>query len=269
VRQMYGVVIALVTDLDDPDSQGRVKLSFPWLAEDGADSGWAPIVRPLAGKDRGFYYMPELEDEALVAFEHGDINHPIVLGFLHNGVDLPPTKSIDTHVRRLRSVAGHQLELDDRDGEESVRVTTDGGHQLEMRDPEGFVEIVTSAGQKIRMQDSPGQISLSTVAGTKVTIDDTPSQIELRTVTGVTLTVSDTGGVTVSAPVGAVSVNSLSADVTTTGSASVTASSMTVNSPVLSVNSAMASFTGVIQCTALLTQSVVSASYTPGVGNIW
>ncbi|WP_255221651.1 phage baseplate assembly protein V [Rhodococcus wratislaviensis] len=246
---MDGVVVGLVASLDDPQSQGRIKLRFPWLAEDGADSGWAPIVNPMAGKERGFYYMPEVDDEVLVAFEHGDINHPFVVGFLHNGVDLPPFDGIDAHVRRVRTVSGHMLEFDDRSGQESVRLSTNSGHQLEMRDPEGFVELVTNAGQKIRLQDTPGQISLSTV-------------------TGVTVTISDAGGVSVMAPVGAVSVTSLNATVNATASAAVNATAVTLNTPLLTVNSGLAVFSGVVQCQTLVSTAVASLSYTPGAGNL-
>jgi uncharacterized protein involved in type VI secretion and phage assembly len=267
--QVYGVVVAIVQDVHDPDEQGRVRLTFPWLAAEGADSGWAPIARPMAGKDRGYFYQPEIDDEALVAFEHGDVDHPMVLGFLHNGVDLPPYQDIDEHVRRLKSVAGHVLELDDRDGKESVRLHTNQGHQLELHDPDGYVELVTVAGQKIRMQDQPGRIELSTVAGTKVTIDDVPSQIKLSTATGVSVTISDTGGVSVSAPTGAVSVDSLSAQLTATSSVTVEAPTMTLNTAMLSVNGGMATFSGIVQCSTLISSSVVSASYSPGAGNIW
>lgn len=268
MNRTYGVVNALVTDVDDPDEQGRVKLTFPWLDPD-AESGWAPIARPMSGQDRGYFYQPEVDDEALVAFEHGDVNHPMVLGFLHNGVDLPPYAGIDRHVRRLKSVAGHVLELDDRGGEESIRLHTDTGHQLELHDPGGYVELVTAGSQRIRMQDQPGRIELSTSTGTTVTIDDTPSQIQLRTVAGVTVTISDTGGVSVSAPAGPVAVNSLSAQVTSTASATVTAPSVGVDAAMLRVNAAMAMFSGVVQCQTLISQAVVSTSYTPGAGNIW
>lgn len=255
-------VVALVVDVADPQELGRVKVSFPWLAADGTTTEWAPIARPLAGKDRGFYYTPEVGDEAVVAFQFGDVNHPIVLGFLHNGVDKPPTTGIDTNVRRLRTVAGHQLEFDDRSDSESVRVTSRSGHQLELHDDSGYVEVKTTGGQKIRMEDTPGRIALSTTGGTSITMDDVPSSITIATATGVTLTVSDTGGVSVTAPTGAVKVTSLTADVTASAGVTVTAPMMTVNSPT-------AMFTGIVQCSTLLTQSVVSQSYTPGAGNIW
>ena len=269
MSRIYGVVNAVVTDVEDPDDMGRVKLRYPWLAEEGADSGWAPIARPLAGKDRGFHYLPEVDDEALVAFEHGVVDHPMVLGFLHNGVDKPPDDQVDQHVRRLKSVSGHVLELDDRDGKESIRLHTNKGHQLELHDPDGFVELHTVAGHKVRLQDQPGRIELATKGGTKVTLDDTPSQVELTTTSGVTITISDTGGVSVSAPVSPVTVQSLSATVQASSAVTVTAPSMTLNAAMLQVNGAMAMFSGVVQCSTLITSSVVSGSYTPGAGNIW
>lgn len=256
-------VIALVVDVEDPEVLGRVKVSFPWLAADGTTSTWAPIVRPMAGKDTGFYFMPQVGDEAVVAFQLGDFHHPLVLGFLHNSPDPPPTTGIDTNVRRLRTVAGHQLEFDDRPDSESVRVTTRTGHQLELHDDSGHVELTTTGGQKVRMDDLPGRIRLSTAGGTTVTLDDVPSSIQLTTTSGVTLTVSDAGGVSVSAPAGAVTVSALSAEVAASTTVSVTASMVSVNAPITS-------FAGIVQCTALIaTQAVVSPSYTPGAGNIW
>jgi uncharacterized protein involved in type VI secretion and phage assembly len=281
MTRTYGVVIALVSDVDDPDQQGRIKLRFPWLPSDETRSGWVPIVRPLAGHDRGFHYQPEVDDEALVAFEHGDFNHPIVLGFLHNGVDLPPNTDIDVHVRRLRSVAGHTCELDDRDGKESVRLSTAGGHQVEMRDPQGYTEIVTAGGQNIRLQDKKtppapedgpppeARIEMTTKSGTAITVHDDPSKIELKTVAGVTVTISDTEGVTVSAPTAAVSVKSLTAEVQASASATIKAPTMTLKGAMVSVDAAMANFSGIVSCQTLIAKaSVVSPAYTPGIGNI-
>ena len=156
MERVYGVVTALVTDVKDPDDMGRIKLSYPWLAADGTDSGWAPIVRPMAGNDRGFDYLPEVDDEALVAFEHGMVDHPMVLGFLHNGKDLPPHTGIDEHVRRLKSVSGHVFELDDRSGKESIRLHTPKGHQLELHDPNAAIELHTAGGHKVRLPGLAG-----------------------------------------------------------------------------------------------------------------
>ena len=83
---MYGLVTALVTANDD--QLGRVKLRFPWLDPD-YESDWARVARFEAGADSGAIFIPQVDDEVLVGFEFGDIDHPVVLGGLHNGVDKP------------------------------------------------------------------------------------------------------------------------------------------------------------------------------------
>jgi|SRR5215831_5821992 len=109
-KQLNGVVIGIVKSLDDPQQQGRIELQFPWLDE-AQRSAWAPVAAPMAGKKRGMFYMPELGDEVLVAFEHGDFDHPFIVGFLWNGVDTPPTN--DPHRRLIHSVNGHEIEIYD------------------------------------------------------------------------------------------------------------------------------------------------------------
>lgn len=87
--RIYGVVVAIVTNNRDPEKLGRLKVRFPWLS-DVNESAWARLCTPLAGKGRGFYYLPEIDDEVLVAFEFGDINRPIILGSLWTGEHIPP-----------------------------------------------------------------------------------------------------------------------------------------------------------------------------------
>ena len=182
MSRTYGVVIGLVADVDDPDKLGRIRVTYPWLGSgaDQATSKWVSIAVPLAGNDRGFCYLPEVDDEVLVAFDHGDVDHPFVIGFLHNGADTPPLDGIDKHVRRIKSVSGHIIDLDDRDGAEKVSVKTQGGHSLEMRDGDTTIEVATSGGQEITMTDSPAQIEVKTSTGTSVTISDLPSQVEVE-----------------------------------------------------------------------------------------
>ena len=110
MKTMSGVVIGIVKSLDDPRGEGRIELRFPWLAE-SSSSAWAPVASLMAGKERGTWYMPEIGDEALVAFEHGDFDHPFIIGFLWNGADKPPVT--DPHRRLIHSVNGHEIEIYD------------------------------------------------------------------------------------------------------------------------------------------------------------
>ena len=127
-------MVAQVSDANDPQKQGRVKLTFPWLS-DTYVSDWARTVQPGAGKDRGALVLPEVGDEVLVLFEQGDIRRPYVLGGLYNGVDTPPSGSptlIDgssgaINRRSLVSRRGHRIDLIDEDGRtEGITLSTTG-----------------------------------------------------------------------------------------------------------------------------------------------
>jgi len=121
--RIYGVVVGLVTNNQDPDSMGRVKVKFPWLS-DVDESAWARIAVLMAGKDRGTYFLPEVGDEVLVVFEHGDVRFPYVIGALWNGKDKPPLDNSDgkNNVRIIKSRSGHVVKLNDEDGKETVEI---------------------------------------------------------------------------------------------------------------------------------------------------
>ncbi|HEY6057335.1 MAG TPA: VgrG-related protein, partial [Candidatus Limnocylindrales bacterium] len=87
-KPIDGVVVAIVTNIDDDKKLGRVKLKFPWLS-DSYESDWARMVQLSAGPDSGAVFLPEVNDEVLVAFEFGDIRRPYVVGGLYNGKDKP------------------------------------------------------------------------------------------------------------------------------------------------------------------------------------
>ena len=124
-----GVHPAVVADINDPEQQGRVKLRFPWLS-DSFLSNWAARSQVGAGHDRGIWWLPEIDDEVLVAFVDGDVSHPVVVGSLFNGVDLPPLDGYAdggdglVDVRCLRTRAGHTIEFSDADGGELIRIAT-------------------------------------------------------------------------------------------------------------------------------------------------
>jgi len=115
-----GVTIGIVKEVDD---QGRVKMSFPGLGLE--DSNWSRVATPLAGKERGMQFMPEVDDEVLVAFDQGDVKTAFVLGYLWNGIDKNP--QTDKNKRTLKTVSGHLLEFDDTSGSEKVTLKFKGG----------------------------------------------------------------------------------------------------------------------------------------------
>ncbi|MEW6366065.1 MAG: phage baseplate assembly protein V [Acidobacteriota bacterium] len=127
-KMFFGLTPARVAANNDPDGRGRIKVQYFWQ-EDG-QSEWARMMTPHAGADRGFYFMPEVGDEVLVAFQEGDPERPVVLGCLWNGVDRAPTEEFwgDEHgnddVKRIVTKSGHRIQLVDKEGKESIVIAT-------------------------------------------------------------------------------------------------------------------------------------------------
>ncbi len=151
-QRMRGVVIGLVTNVDDPEGLGRIRVSFPWMS-DSNESDWARVAAPLAGPELGFFFQPEVGDEALVAFELDDIRRPYILGYLWSGENQPP--ETDPNIRMLQTVSGHKLIFDDTGGSEQITIEDAGGSKI----------IMNADGITI---ESSGDI---TIKGTNVTIE--------------------------------------------------------------------------------------------------
>ena len=159
-RRITGVVVGVVTNNQDPDGFGRVKVKFPWLS-DVDESDWARVAAPMAGNKRGFYFLPEVDDEVLVAFEHGDVRFPYVLGALWNGKDAPPATNGDgkNNVRLIQSRSGHVIKLNDEDGKETVEILDKSQKNSIVIDTAKNTITITS-DQDITISASKGTIKL-------------------------------------------------------------------------------------------------------------
>ncbi len=129
--QMPGLVEGIVVDNVDPEKLGRVKVKFPTLPET-PESTWARLAMPMAGRERGWMTIPEIEDEVLVSFVHGNHDDAVVVGSLYNGVDTPPYANEDeeNNLRVFQSRSGHRLTFDDTKGEERMELIS---HNEEIR----------------------------------------------------------------------------------------------------------------------------------------
>jgi len=215
----YGVYPALVTDIKDPDGQGRVKVTLPWSADPrGARyEAWARLATMMGGNNRGSWFVPDTNDEVLVAFEGGDTRRPYVVGGLWNGSD-PPPASMDGAGRNdkkvLRSRNGVKVTLDDSDGQEKFIAETPAGQKVTLKDGPGAVDIVDSNGNSIKL----GPSGITVHASVKVTV---------------------------------------------------TATVVEISANIVNVTAPMSRFSGIVLADTVITNSVISASYTPGAGNIW
>lgn len=215
----YGVYPAVVSDVSDPDGQGRVKVTLPWAPDtgDGKYEAWARLATFMAGNNRGAWFIPDVDDEVLVAFEAGNPRRPYVVGCLWNGGDSPPATMDDSarNTRKvLRSRNGVQVTLDDSDGSESLVLETPGGQKVTLKDGPGNVLIEDSSGNSVKLE--PSGITIN--ASAKVTLN---------------------------------------------------ASMVEVSAGMVKVDAGISKFSGVVQADTVISNSVISASYTPGAGNIW
>ena len=160
--KFFGVVVGIVTNNQDSDNMGRVRVKFPWLSDDH-ESWWARIAVPMGGSGRGIYFLPEVDDEVLVAFEHGDVGSPYVIGALWNGKDAPPTTNGDgkNNIRLIHSRSGHLVRLDDTDGDEKIEVIDKtGGNKITIKSSDNSMSL-----------ECTGKMTLHATTGMEITCD--------------------------------------------------------------------------------------------------
>jgi uncharacterized protein involved in type VI secretion and phage assembly len=170
--RIYGVVVGIVTNNQDPDGMGRVKVKFPWLS-DQDESWWARIATVMAGSSRGSYFLPEVNDEVMIAFEHGDVRFPYVLGALWNGKDSPPTTNSDgqNNIRVIKSRSGHIVRLDDTNGNEKIEVIDKtGSNSITIQSADNSITITANGTVKIVGQsiEINAQTDITIQAGTSI-----------------------------------------------------------------------------------------------------
>lgn len=215
--QFYGVYPAQVIDNQDPDNLGRVRIRLPWSPDTDSDAyeAWARIATMMAGNNRGSWFIPDVDDEVLVAFEGGDPRRPFVVGMLWNGTDAPPERMDGSNnLKTILSRAGVRMTMDDSDGAVSLTLSTPGGHSLVFDDGDRSITATDSNGNVVKLDGSG--VSITTGAQVKVQ-----------------------------------------------------ASTIEASAGMVTVNAGLSKFSGVVQCDTLISNSVISASYTPGMGNLW
>lgn len=183
-----GVVTAIVTNNNvsgDSNSGlgdwGMVKVKYPWL-DAGQESFWARIAGPGFGAQRGVYFMPEINDEVLIAFEHGDFNRPFIIGGLFNGKDAPPedikkvVSAGKVKTRIIKTRTGHTIRFVDQDG---------GEEYIEIVDAKSNTTIKMDTQQKKITIDSKDKIEI--VAQGDLSLQSKTGKVDVRAQQGLSL----------------------------------------------------------------------------------
>lgn len=204
-RTAWPLAVGIVTNNKDDERGARVKVKFPWLDED-LESGWAPVVSPMAGAGRGLIILPEVNDEVLVGFLDGDFNYPYVLGATWNGQDKAPLqtgKLVSAEgkvvIRHFQTRAGHILSFDDTSGSEKIElIDKTGKNSLKVESSSGKIaieatgNITITAGGKVAIEAT----SDAAVSGANVSVE-AKGKLELK---GTQVTINGSGQVKISAP---------------------------------------------------------------------
>jgi type VI secretion system secreted protein VgrG len=156
--------MAVVVDNNDPEKLGRIKVKFPWNESD--ETPWVRVMSMHAGKDRGWYCLPEIADEVLVGYEQGSPDLPVVLGSLYNSEDTPHSEVGDdaNSIKAFMTRSGNKIVIDDTDGSELISIVSKDGSKIIMNagGPSITVESggdITIKGKNIKIE-SDEELSL-------------------------------------------------------------------------------------------------------------
>jgi phage protein D len=186
-----GVVPAVVTNTDDPNQWGRVKVKFPWMTEE-QESAWARVIGAGAGPKAGLCALPAVDDEVLVTFVHGDFDCPVVLGGVWNGRDALPGQVADApatekpQVRTWHTPKGHRLTTYDN-ADNKMEIVTAAGHHVALNDAQKKIEVVSQGGHNLTLDDQGRKITLTSQGGLSVTLDDNATAITINSATNATI----------------------------------------------------------------------------------
>jgi phage protein D len=192
-RTHYGVLPGIVTNVKDPENMARVKVKFPTIM-DTLESAWARLATPMAGKERGIEFLPEVNDEVLVAFEYNDINRPYIIGSLWNGEDKPPETNSNVvgsdgkvNKRVIKSRSGHVITLDDTAKGEKITIIDKAGQKIIMDSSGGKekIEVIDKTGKSKILMDA-AQRSVSIESAMDLTIKAT-GKVQIEGQTGVAI----------------------------------------------------------------------------------
>lgn len=181
------LLVALVTDLQDPESRGRVKVKLPTLAAD-LDGGWARVLLPSGGPETGLVVPHQVGDEVVVGFEEGDLHRPVVLGAVHGGKDKPPSQTAaadgKAEVAGLVSRSKHVLVVDDSTDQAKQGLRFDHAKKHLLHVTSEGITVTAEQGKPIKLTAGQASIELDgqgnvVIKGMKVTVQ-AQTDLELK-----------------------------------------------------------------------------------------
>jgi uncharacterized protein involved in type VI secretion and phage assembly len=166
----FGIFPAIVTNIVDPDSLGRIEVKFPWLGAAGESDvrAWATLLTPYADSEQGFEFLPAVKTEVAVVFEAGNLRRPYIVGSAWNGKEkLPQAPEAANNKRLIRTRSGSLLEFDDTKDAAKITLSTKSGHKVVLDDGQKEVTVSHANGCVITC-DNSGEVTITAIAGVTV-----------------------------------------------------------------------------------------------------
>lgn len=168
-----GLMIGVVTDLEDTDGEDRIKIRMPAISEN-EDGVWARIATTDAGNNRGTFFRPEIGDEVIVGFISDDVSQPVILGMLNSSAKPAPLKAANANDEKGYT-SREQMKMIFNDKEKSLKIETPAGKKITISEQDAVIQIEDENGNKITM-DSSGIIvqaaaTLTLKGGSEVKIE--------------------------------------------------------------------------------------------------
>lgn len=181
------LMTGIVTDNDDPEGLGRVKVKLPWHRDE--ETQFIRMITPDGGSGRGWFGLPEIDDEVVVSYERGNSDMPVVLGCLYNGQDKPPIASsealnsgkVESKVFRTRG--GNEVRFDDADGSEKITISQKDSTNILMLNMDGPKIVIETSGDismkatNINLESTSGDIVLKSGSNIK---GEASANVELK-----------------------------------------------------------------------------------------
>ncbi|HWB64668.1 MAG TPA: phage baseplate assembly protein V, partial [Chitinophagales bacterium] len=144
---------AIVVDNNDPQKYGRIKIRFYW--QDNAPSAWARVATPHGGNNRGISFVPEVNDEVLVAFEGNDPDQPVIIGSLYHGKATQNDRhEQDNTIKTIRTISGNEIKFNDKSGEEELTlINKDGSNQIVLSMKDNSITIQAKGKINIKAEE--------------------------------------------------------------------------------------------------------------------
>jgi uncharacterized protein involved in type VI secretion and phage assembly len=218
--------IGIVTDLEDPEGEHRVKVRLP-IVSANEEGIWMRIATLDAGNNRGTFFRPEIDDEVVVGFIFNDPSQPVILGMLHSSaLAAPLTASNDNHEKGY--VSREAIKMIFNDDEKSYKLETPGGKKITLNDKDGIVQIEDENGNKVVFESSGVTVESASSLKLKAATDITLEAVNIKLTPSSQFTVS-AGGSDIKAGAGSIELKSATVKVDGSGMAEIKGGLVKIN----------------------------------------